>query len=76
VYAVIFRAKVAELNDEYFRMAERMKALAFEKYGCLDFVSSQYHTGKPNSTFVTGKMTRNTGLPSQKAAISGTNPLV
>jgi len=39
MFAVIFRATVAELDDEYFRMAERMKALAFEKYGCLDFVS-------------------------------------
>ena len=39
MYAVIFRAKVAELDDEYFRMAERMKDLAFKKYGCLDFVS-------------------------------------
>ena len=39
MYAVIFRATVAELDDEYFRTAERMKDLAFEKYGCLDFVS-------------------------------------
>jgi len=38
-YAVIFRATIAELDDEYFRMAERMQALAFKKYGCLDFVS-------------------------------------
>ena len=39
MFAVIFRARVAELDDEYFRMAERMKDLAFKKYGCLDFVS-------------------------------------
>ena len=39
MYAVIFRATVAELDDEYFRIAERMKDLAFEKYGCLDFIS-------------------------------------
>ena len=39
MYAVIFRAKVAELDDEYFRMAERMKDLAFKKYRCQDFVS-------------------------------------
>jgi len=39
MYAVIFRATIAELDDEYLRMAERMKTLAFEKYGCIDFVS-------------------------------------
>ena len=39
MYAVIFRATVAQLDDEYFRMAENMKNLAFSKYGCLDFVT-------------------------------------
>ena len=39
MYAVIFRATVAELDDEYFRLADRLKALAFEKYGCREFVS-------------------------------------
>ncbi len=39
MYAVIFKATVAQLDDEYFRMAENMKELAFGKYGCLDFVS-------------------------------------
>ena len=39
MFAVIFRATIAELDDEYFSMAERMKDLAFKKYGCLDFVS-------------------------------------
>ena len=39
MYAVIFRAKVAELDDEYLRMAGRLKDLAFKKYGCQDFVS-------------------------------------
>jgi heme-degrading monooxygenase HmoA len=39
MYAVIFKATIAELDDEYFRMAERMKDLAFNQYGCLDFVS-------------------------------------
>jgi len=36
---VIFKATVAELDDEYSRMAERLKVLAFEKYGCQEFVS-------------------------------------
>lgn len=39
MYAVIFRATVAELDDEYSRMAERLKVRAFEMYGCQDFVS-------------------------------------
>jgi heme-degrading monooxygenase HmoA len=39
MYAVIFRATVAQLDNEYFRMGEKMKNLAFSKYGCLDFVS-------------------------------------
>jgi len=30
---------VAELDDEYERMAQRLKTLAFEKYGCREFVS-------------------------------------
>ena len=39
MYAVIFRATVAELDDEYTQTAQRLKTLAYEKYGCLDFVS-------------------------------------
>ena len=39
MYAVIFRATVAQLDDEYLRIAQKMKELAFSKYGCLDFIS-------------------------------------
>ncbi len=39
MYAVIFKATIAEFDDEYIRMAERLKDLAFKKYGCQDFVS-------------------------------------
>lgn len=39
MYAVIFKASVAEPDEDYSRMAQRLKELAFEKYGCLDFVS-------------------------------------
>ena len=39
MYVVIFKAKVAELDDEYYQMTERLKDLAFKKYGCQDFVS-------------------------------------
>ena len=39
MYAVIFKATIAEFDDEYLRTVERMKELAFKKYGCQDFVS-------------------------------------
>lgn len=39
MYAVIFKAKIAKLDAEYSIMAARMRELAFEKYGCLDFVA-------------------------------------
>jgi heme-degrading monooxygenase HmoA len=39
MYAVIFKATVAEPDDEYSRLAERLRDLAFKKYGCRDFVS-------------------------------------
>ena len=37
MYAVIFRANVGELDQEYSETIERMKLLAFEEYGCLEF---------------------------------------
>ena len=40
MYAVIFKASIAVLDEEYLQMAQRLKALAFEKYGCLDFISA------------------------------------
>jgi len=39
MYAVIFRAKIAQLDDAYKQTAKRLRELAFGKYGCLDFVS-------------------------------------
>jgi len=39
MYAVIFKATTAKVDDEYFRAAEELKELAFNKYGCIDFVS-------------------------------------
>jgi len=38
MYAVIFTATVAEFDEEYSRITKRLKELAFEKSGCLDFV--------------------------------------
>jgi len=40
MYVVIFKATIAELDDQYQRTVERLRDLAFEKYGCLDFVSA------------------------------------
>ena len=37
MYAVIFRATVGELDQQYSATIERMKKLAFEEYGCLEF---------------------------------------
>jgi heme-degrading monooxygenase HmoA len=39
MYAVIFKATIARLDDEYSDMAERLRELAINKYGCPDFVS-------------------------------------
>ena len=40
MYAVIFKATIANLDDEYIEMTERLRDLAFNKYGCFDFVSA------------------------------------
>ncbi len=40
MYVVIFRARVAQFDSEYFQTAERMRELAIEQYGCLEFVAS------------------------------------
>ena len=39
MYAVIFKAKINILADDYFEMAERMRTLAMNKYGCVEFTS-------------------------------------
>lgn len=36
-FAVIFRATLAQPDEDYAATAQRLRALAFEKYGCLDF---------------------------------------
>lgn len=40
MYAVIFKATINQLDDEYEATANRMGELAFEKYGCVDFSSA------------------------------------
>ena len=39
MYAVIFRAEIAELDDEYSAMGARMRDLAIGQYGCKEFIA-------------------------------------
>ena len=39
MYAVIFKAKVGDQDKLYFETVAKMRELAFNKYGCLDFVA-------------------------------------
>jgi heme-degrading monooxygenase HmoA len=39
MYAVIFRAKTGAQDALYSSTVERMRQLAFEKYGCLEFIA-------------------------------------
>ena len=36
---VIFRARTRALDDEYFRVAQRMRELALGEFGCLEFAA-------------------------------------
>lgn len=40
MYAVIFKAKLKNLENDYFKTAVRMRELAIQQYGCLEFISS------------------------------------
>lgn len=39
MYAVMFKAKVKQVDEEYLIMAKMMRKIAFEKYECIDFIS-------------------------------------
>lgn len=39
MYAVIFRALINKLDNDYIETADRMKNLALNKYGCIEFTS-------------------------------------
>jgi len=39
LYVVIFRAKIRHLDDEYAKVAARMRELALGQFGCLEFFS-------------------------------------
>lgn len=40
MFVVIFRAKAGNLDAEYGKTAVRLRDLAFESFGCLDFISA------------------------------------
>ena len=40
MYAVIFTAKIKEFDEQYSETAQRMRELAFSKYGCKEFNAS------------------------------------
>lgn len=37
MFVVIFRAKIAKLDDEYIRVAQRLRDLALTDFSCLEF---------------------------------------
>lgn len=39
MYAVIFKAEINTFDKRYFKMAQRMRELAINKYGCTEFVA-------------------------------------
>ncbi len=39
MFVVIFRAEINEFDSEYSEMAERMRDLAIDEYGCKKFVA-------------------------------------
>jgi len=39
MYAVIFKAKTKKLDETYFETAKRMRELALNEYGCLEFTA-------------------------------------
>ena len=40
MFAVIFKAQPAQQNEEYNVTVSKIRELAFEKYGCIDFVAA------------------------------------
>lgn len=39
MFAVIFRARIKQLDSEYSELAERLRRLAIEEFGCIDFIA-------------------------------------
>ena len=36
---VIFRARIAQLDEEYSRLAKQLRTLALEEFGCIEFTA-------------------------------------
>jgi heme-degrading monooxygenase HmoA len=43
MFTVIFRAKAGDQDDGYDKMVANLRALAFERYGCLDFITTTHN---------------------------------
>ena len=41
MYAVIFKATLKQVDDDYLQTAARLRELAKQQYGCVDFISLQ-----------------------------------
>ena len=39
-YAVIFKAKIKDLDEEYAQTADRMRDIAMKEYGCTEFIAN------------------------------------
>jgi heme-degrading monooxygenase HmoA len=39
MFAVIFKAKTGQQDQQYFATVEKMRELAFSQYGCLEFIA-------------------------------------
>lgn len=39
MYVVIFRAKINALDDDYLKMANKLRGLALKEFGCLEFTA-------------------------------------
>lgn len=40
MFAVIFHAEIAQLDEAYFATAKTMRELALTEYGCLEFIAT------------------------------------
>lgn len=40
MFVVIFKAKPGEQGEEYAAMVNQLRTLAFERYGCIDFIAA------------------------------------
>ncbi|MGK0296915.1 MAG: heme-degrading monooxygenase HmoA [Gammaproteobacteria bacterium] len=46
MYAVIFKAEINEVDQQYFDMVETLRHLAKDQYGCIDITSATEGTNE------------------------------